>query len=320
MDPDRLLNLDLRHLRALQAVAEEGSFNKAAVRLGYTQSAVSQQIQTLEKIVGDKLVERPGGPRPVYMTEAGSVLLVHANAIVARLRAAQADLALLSDGTAGTLRVGTYQSVGTRILPELMRRYHQACPHITVQLTEAEDDALFELLEQGEVDLSFVAMPLAEGPFEGVELARDPYVLVVPEGHPLAGTSGIPTRRDLSELPMIGFRTCRAANHLENALRMRGIEPQVIFRSDDNGTVQAMVAAGMGVAMMPLLAVGGDRRTQTVDLGPRVPPRVIAIAWHRDRVRSGAAQEFVALAGQVCEDLSLALPEVVAHSVTVSAV
>src|SRR6185437_5627768 len=116
-----------------------------AVRLGYTQSAVSQQIQTLEKIVGDKLVERPGGPRPVSMTEAGNVLLVHANAIVARLRAAQADLALLSDGTAGTLRVGTYQSVGTRILPELMRRYHMACPHITVNLTEAEDDELFDL-------------------------------------------------------------------------------------------------------------------------------------------------------------------------------
>ena len=92
------MNLDLRHLRALQAVAEEGSFNKAAVRLGYTQSAVSQQIQTLERIVGDKLVERPGGPRPVSMTEAGNVLLVHANAIVARLRAAQADLSLLSDG------------------------------------------------------------------------------------------------------------------------------------------------------------------------------------------------------------------------------
>src|SRR6185437_9885170 len=125
-----------------------------AVRLGYTQSAVSQQIQTLEKIVGDKLVERPGGPRPVSMTEAGNVLLVHANAIVARLRAAQADLALLSDGTAGTLRVGTW------ILPELMRRYHMACPHITVNLTEAEDDELFDLLEQGEVDLSFVAMPL----------------------------------------------------------------------------------------------------------------------------------------------------------------
>ena len=320
MDPDRLLNLDLRHLRALQAVAEEGSFNKAAVRLGYTQSAVSQQIQTLEKIVGDKLVERPGGPRPVSMTEAGNVLLVHANAIVARLRAAQADLALLSDGTAGTLRVGTYQSVGTRILPELMRRYHQACPHITVQLTEAEDDALFELLEQGEVDLSFVAMPLAEGPFEGVELARDPYVLVVPEGHPLAGTSGIPTRRDLSELPMIGFRTCRAANHLENALRMRGIEPQVIFRSDDNGTVQAMVAAGMGVAMMPLLAVGGDPRTTTVDLGPRVPPRVIAIAWHRTASARAPPRSSSLSPGRSARTCRWRCPRSSAHSITVSAV
>ena len=95
---------------------------------------------------------------------------------------------------------------------------------------------------------------------------------------------------------------------------MRGIEPHVIFRSDDNGTVQAMVAAGMGVAMMPLLCRRRGRPPHDDGrLGPRVPPRVIAIAWHRDRVRSVAAQEFVALAGQVCEDLSLALPEVVAR-------
>src|SRR5436190_15966512 len=105
MEPDRWLGVELRHLAALQAVAEEGSFGRAAIRLGYTQSAVSQQIQALERVVGERLVERPGGPRPVSLTEAGELLLRHADAIVARMQAAQADLAAFSQGAAGTLRV-----------------------------------------------------------------------------------------------------------------------------------------------------------------------------------------------------------------------
>src|SRR5918992_4500852 len=130
MSANGFLDIELRHLAALQAVAEEGSFGRAATRLGYTQSAVSQQIATLERIVGDKLLERPGGPRPVSLTEAGSLLLRHADAIVARLRAAQADLAALSAGEAGTLRVGTYQSVGQKILPALLQRFAAAWPRV----------------------------------------------------------------------------------------------------------------------------------------------------------------------------------------------
>src|SRR6266511_531346 len=128
------LGVELRHLAALQAFAEEGSFGRAAERLGYTQSAVSQQIAMLERIVGERLVERPGGPRPVTLTEAGRLLLTHAEAIAARLAAAQADLNALGDGEAGALRVGVFQSVGQRILPELMRRYMEAWPKVEVAL------------------------------------------------------------------------------------------------------------------------------------------------------------------------------------------
>src|SRR5215218_6670220 len=103
MEPDRLLGVELRHLVALQAVAREGSFGRAARSLGYTQSAVSQQIAALERIVGERLLERPGGPRRVSLTEAGELLLRHAEAIVARLSAAQADLAALAEGAAGPL-------------------------------------------------------------------------------------------------------------------------------------------------------------------------------------------------------------------------
>src|SRR5207249_5355491 len=138
MEPDRWLGVELRHFLALEAVARERSFAKAASSLGYTQSAVSQQIATLERQVGQKLVERPGGPRPVSLTEAGRLLLTHAEAIAARLAAAQADLNALGAGEAGTLRVGVFQSVGQRILPEVMRRFIAAWPKVDVALTESE--------------------------------------------------------------------------------------------------------------------------------------------------------------------------------------
>ena len=150
MEPDRWLGIELRHLAALQAVAAERSFGRAARRLGYTQSAVSQQIATLERIVGERLVERPGGPRPVSLTEAGQLLLRHAEAIVARLDAAEADFRALSEGESGTLRIGTYQSVGNKILPTLLRRFREQWPDVEIKLSEsANDRELLDFVAEG---------------------------------------------------------------------------------------------------------------------------------------------------------------------------
>src|ERR671936_384060 len=194
MEADRWLGVELRHFLALEAVARAGSFGKAAAALGYTQSAVSQQIATLERLVGQKLVERPGGPKPVSLTEAGRLLLTHAEAIVARIAAAQADLTALGDGEAGTLRVGVFQSVGQRILPELMRRFFDSWPKVEVTLTESADDTeLLSDVERGELDLAFADLPLVDGPFESVELLRDPYVLVVRRDSELADRPTPPT-------------------------------------------------------------------------------------------------------------------------------
>src|SRR5256714_7810371 len=201
MEPDRWLGIELRHLIALEAVSREGSFGRAATSLGYTQSAVSQQIAMLERIVGERLGERPGGPKPVSLTEAGRLLLGHAQAIVARLAAAQADLSALSDGAAGVLRVGIYQSIGARVLPELMRRFAASWPLVEVRLTESANDAdLLGLVERGELDLTFADMPLTEGPFESVELLRDPYVLLLPPDWPLARRDSPPSAREIAEL------------------------------------------------------------------------------------------------------------------------
>ena len=144
------LGVELRHLAALQAVASEGSFGRAAEALGYTQSAISQQIATLERVVGVRLIERPGGPRPVALTEAGRLLLRHAESIMSRLQAAQADMTALANGNSGALRIGTFQSVGAKVLPRVLSRFREEWPEVDVQLREsAYDEELTSWVESG---------------------------------------------------------------------------------------------------------------------------------------------------------------------------
>jgi DNA-binding transcriptional LysR family regulator len=307
MEPDRWQRLDLRHLVALKAIADEGSFGRAADALGYTQSAVSQQIATLERAVGMRLIERPGGPRPISLTEAGAILLRHAEAIDARLRAAKADMEALRAGEAGRLRIGTFQSVGARVLPTLLRRFKDAYPEVDVSLQEsAHEDELLELVERGELELTFNMLPLPPGPFENVELLRDPHVLVVPASSPLASSVRPPSLREIALQPLIGFGRCRATEAVEAQLSSFGRTPNVVFRSDNNGTVQGLVGAGVGVCVAPLLTVDEDDPTVAViDLAGRIPPRVIALVWHRDRHRSPAASAFVETARSVCDALSV---------------
>jgi DNA-binding transcriptional LysR family regulator len=303
MEPDRWLGVELRHFLALEAVARERSFAKAAATLGYTQSAVSQQIATLERQVGQKLVERPGGPKPVSLTEAGRLLLTHAEAIAARVAAAQADLTALAGGEAGTLRVGVFQSVGQRILPELMRRFLGKWPKVEVTLTESADDAeLLTLVERGELDLTFADLPLTDGPFESVELLRDAYVLVVPADSELARRGTAPSLREVGQLDLIGHKHCRTLARIEAAFR----QPlRYVFQSDHNQTVQALVTAGVGHALVPRLTIDEDDETTAFVELHRLPPRVIALAWHRDRYRTSAARAFAETAQAVCAELEL---------------
>ncbi len=307
MDPDRWLGLDLRHLVALTTIADEGSFGRAAERLGYTQSAISQQIAALERIVGLRLIERPGGPRAISLTEAGRVLLRHADAIQARLLAAKADMAALEAGDAGRLRVGTFQSVGTRVLPTLLRRFSDGHPGVEVVLREsASEDELLAMIERGELDVTFLTLPVAPGPYDSIELLRDPYVLVVPAGSPLTRLRRVPTLKEIALQPLIGFSHCSSMDAVESHLAASGRKPEVVFRSDNNGTVQGLVGAGVGVSVSPLLTIEeGDERVSVIDLQGRIPPRVIGLVWHSDRHRTPAADAFVESALDVCRELGV---------------
>ena len=301
MGADGWLGLDLRHLAALEAVARTGSFGGAARDLGYTQSAVSQQIAQLERIVGERLVERPGGPRRVTLTEAGELLLRHADAIVAQIDAARADLSALGEG-GGVLRIGIFQSVGARLLPPLLRRFVDAWPRVEIRLHEDDDAALLRHVERGDLDLTFTTLPLPEGPFTAVELLRDEYVLLVAADSPLASRGDAPSRRDLSAIPLVAWRTTRDAEE-----HLRGIsgELDVWMRTDDNGTLVGLVAEGLGAAIVPrLVANPANPAVVALPFGRRIPPRIVGLTWHRDRWRSEAAKAFVAEAQAFADELN----------------
>jgi molybdate transport repressor ModE-like protein len=305
MGPNGWPGLELRYLAALEAIADEGSFGRAADQLGYTQSAVSQQIAALERIVGARLIERPPGHRAVALTDAGELLLRHAREIGARVRAAEADLSALREGNGGLLRVGSFQSVGARILPSVLQRFKNAWPGVEVLLDEGVCEELQPRVAVGELDMTFAALPpLVDGPFETVELLRDPYVLMVRAGSPLAERGGPPADAELAALPLATFRRHPGTWSEEDRLRARGIEPSIVLRSDDNGTIRGLVAQGMCAGLIPSLAADpGDAQITTVPLDDLLPPRLVGLVWHRDRELPECAESFISAAQAVSSSL-----------------
>jgi DNA-binding transcriptional LysR family regulator len=305
--PEALSDLSLRQLMSFRAVADEGSFHGAADALDYTQSAVSQHVMGLEAALGVRLFDRGRGRRTVELTEAGHLLLRHVESITDRLQAARADLLAYAAGETGRLRIGVYQSIGTRILPAIIGRFGDSWPGVDVELMEANsDEGLMDMVEPGRLDLTFGVLPVPEGPFDGVELLSDPFVLIVAAGSPLAGLEGVTPLQLIGEQRLIGFRSCRSTRWVESQLRAAGTEPNFVFRSEDNGTVQAMASAGLGSALVPLLAV--DTSDPSIRILPTgLEPRRIALMWHRDRYRSPASREFVEIARTVCAELSASL-------------
>ena len=297
---DLLRGVEIRHLAALDAIVETGSFAVAGRRLGYSQPAISQQIATLERAAGMKLLERPGGRRPVTPTEAGERLLRHARRATAAMHAAEADLRALAEGEAGTLRVGTFQSVGVRLVPPVMRLYMERRPGIEVRLAEFYFDDLVLRLASGELELAFVSGPL-DAATDHIDVMVDPYVLLVPAASDLARAGRQVGLRELERLPLVAYR--RPEEGGEAHLRAKGIEPQIVFRSDESGIVQGLVGAGIGNALVPLLTVDqGDPDVAILGVHG-VPPREISFAWHADRTLSPAARAFVEVVEEVAAGL-----------------
>ena len=302
-----LRGLELRHLVAFDAVARHRSFSAAAEELGYTQSAVSQQIADLERIARTRVFDRFPGPRPVELTEAGRVLLAHARPVLARMEAVRVDLDALAQGAVGDLRIGTFQSAATNLLPSLLVAFKRAWPRIEVTLFESgSHDEIDGQVERGVLDLAFTHPPIPEGvPLEYTDLLSDPYVLVIGRGHPFAGRPALPKLESLGEIDLVGYRVCRANAEVERFMRSRGVEPRVVFRAEDNHLLQGLAAQGIGAAIMPILAIDRSRDDIVlVGVADMIPRRRIGLVWHRDRYQTPAAKAFIQLARERAASLA----------------
>ena len=302
---DLWLGVEVRHLAALKAVAEEGTFGAAALRLGYAQSAISQQIAALERYVGHRLFDRPGGSRPVRLTRAGELLLGHAETIMSRLSAARIDLdSLGTDDCGSPIRIGAYQSVARTMLPLVLQELGADSSDVEFALKESSDDRiLLDLLERGELDVSFAELPLPDGPLEGTRLLEDPFVVVVPDDHELAMLDRPITLEELASAPLLLLKS-RSSARIQETFALHGLSATVVREVEDGGTLVGLALAGLGLGLMPRLAADIEGKPLVaIPVEPRLAPRTVAIAWHSDRLRTCSAGLFIDLAVDVAAQL-----------------
>src|SRR5579862_198716 len=301
-DPDRLgfrwVGVELRHLVAFSAVAEEGSLAAAARRLGYSQSAISRQLSALEDLVGSVLVERRAGERECTLTEAGRRVVRHSRALLMHAQVADAELRALQSGTAGLLRLGAVPGIAARLYPSILRESADELPHLEVELVEdAKQARVLDRLEAGDLDLALVSLPLRDGPFVTRELMRAPYVLVAapsarPDGHaPLTS----------AQLEHVTLIASSQDTTLDTFCRGHGIAPRIRHVTDID-TIVGLAAAGLGVAFLPRLALDPSRHDVCViELAEQPPPSIVGIAWHCLREPSQLIERLVAIAERICK-------------------
>jgi len=274
--------LNVGRLKVLTEVVGRGSFSAAAEALSYTQSAVSQAIARLEAETGTMLVVRDRqGVRP---TAAGATLVEHAETIFAQIDAAETDLAAVLGVRIGRLRMASFPSAGATLMPLAIATFREAHPDVSLTLAEGEPEEIAPRLRAGEFDLAllFEFPGVRERPGAGlrsVGLLEDPMHVALPAAHPLADKRAL-TLSDLRDEDWVQTSASSpCARHVVRSCLGAGFEPRVTFESDDYETVQGLVAAGVGVALIPRLALTRLRPEIVVrELAPRSPERKVVAA------------------------------------------
>jgi DNA-binding transcriptional LysR family regulator len=302
--------LNPRRLVIFRALAEQRSFTAAADALSYTQSAISQQISALERETGAILVERDR--KRTRLTEAGEILLGHAEAILGRIDYAERDLSAYLEARAGRLRLAAFESAGTALVPAAVEAFHERRPGVELNVVQMEPAEAGMRLESRELDLALVydlkpATGALSDELELTYLFDDRYTAVIPPRHRLAGKRVIElgelagdvwintTERDLCHRLILG--ACRAA----------GFEPHVAFEVDEIATSQALIARGAGVTLLPSLALGvggAQRNVVFASLGGAAPVRSIYAARLATRHPTPASEAMLAVLSEVAPQAS----------------
>jgi DNA-binding transcriptional LysR family regulator len=272
--------LDVRRLRVLCEVAQQGSFSAAADALAFTQPAVSRQIATLEAEAGTRLVDRTA--RGVRLTPAGELLVEHGGAILGRLATAESQLEALAELDSGRLRLGSFATAGATLTAHAIAAFAQDHPGVELRLIEGRSQETLPALAAGEIDLAVVtdAGSGAEAPpdVEFEHLMDDPFYVAMPQGHPLASEAEL-RMEDLREETWVEGRLC--ADALMNAAHAAGFEPRVPFDCAEWLGKQGLAAAGVGITLIPTLALGTVREGLVLrSLGPDGPSRRVYLATH----------------------------------------
>jgi DNA-binding transcriptional LysR family regulator len=288
---------DVKQLRVLRAVAEHGSFSAAADALSYTQPAISQQIAALEKRAGTTLVDR--GSRGVRLTDAGRALVEHAEVVIARLAAAEAELEAIAGIRGGRVRLASFPTAGASLLPPAVAEFSTRHPDVELSFVEREPEEAAQMLRAAELEIAIVFEYDQLNPteferfYEGIELhplVDDPMFLALPRDHPLTRKQRVRLAdvADETWIQETGSHSWCGSFH-EAVCAKAGFAPKVGFRSDDYNVVQGLIAAGVGISLLPGLALTNVREDIVIrSLGPQAPARRIAAATLAGRYRSPA--------------------------------
>jgi DNA-binding transcriptional LysR family regulator len=300
----RWQRIEVRHLVALAAIAHEGSFRRAADELGYVQSAISGQIAHLEQAVGVRLLERASGTPVVELTPAGDVLLRHTHEILARFDTAYADVSSLGRRTAGSVRVAGLEHFAPGRLARILSLFRQRHPFARVILEEPPPDVAHALLEAGSLDVLICEDPPPLDSIETLSLEQDEFVLLIPSDSALAGRRlERISARQLADLDPIVPGVCARSPSLRLRLAELGIDPDGALAADTPSTAQALVAAGLGVAILPSgLVRADDPAVLTRDVSHILPAREVCAAIRAGRTQSVTVQSFIRDLLEVCNE------------------
>jgi DNA-binding transcriptional LysR family regulator len=284
--------IDVKALRALVTVSDQGSFRAAARSLGYTQSAVSHQVGLLERAVHAELFTRPGGRGAVALTPAGEVAYRRARRILGEVESLGADVAAVQSGERQTLRIGVFQTATTELLPGALRTLRENRPDVEVILSEIQDtERTYDRLAAGQLDLAFIVNPDPDERITSLPLLEDPWVILTRRDSELAAAEN-PSFDLLDGVDLVAWtRRWRTQHDLEDAWRRRAIAPHIVYRTDDNLALQRLVAAGYGHACLDRLGASGAVEPSLTWLEPKeiLIPRTIALCHPRHRDASAPA-------------------------------
>jgi DNA-binding transcriptional LysR family regulator len=288
--------LGLRELRAVLAVAELGSFRRAAAALGYTQSALSHQVSALEAALGQSLFQRPGGRAAVRLTPAGEAVCRRARRALTEVESVAADAEQAARGEVVRVRVGVTQTAAAEVMPAALRAFRDDHPGVEVVLIAADDpDSSEAALRRGELDLAFSYYAQSDEYVEAIAVLDDPWVILTRRDSAIASLAR-PGFGDLDRLDLVAWtRRWRAQAELEDTWARRGIAPSIVYRTDDNLALQRLVAAGLGHACIGRVAASRAVDPALTWLEPREPlaPRTIALCYPRHRPVTATARSLI---------------------------